>query len=123
MDEGKDLSLLFLMIHVQTGHESEDHKGHHHERNLAMDPCHEDPAPVNVHHGHASQHASQQYAEGNLPQNCVPLPPKNHLVVKMKKPKALQPEEEYIQGQQYGQELNDRMNNKHVMYPFTGSTS
>ncbi|MEA1933579.1 MAG: hypothetical protein U9N60_04010 [Thermodesulfobacteriota bacterium] len=47
----------------------------------------------------------------------MPFPAEKRLLMKMKGPKALNPEAEYIQGQHYRRQLNDRMYDEQNMPP------
>ena len=112
MDEAQEPLLLFLAVHVHTRDQAKDYKGYQCECHLAVGPCYEKPVPVDLHHGHAPQHASQQCPQSYLSPGYVPLSPKNRLLMKINRPKALYPEIEYVKGHQYGRRLDDGMNDK-----------
>ncbi len=86
-----------------------------------MDPGYEKPVPVKIHHGHASDHAAQQRQQRNLSEEDMPLPSEKRLLMKMKGTKAVNPEGEYIQGQQYSRQLNDRVYDKQNKSPIMKS--
>ena len=88
-----------------------------------MDPGYEESVQVKIYHGHASHHTAQQRQQSNLSQEHMPLPSEKCLLMKMNGPKALNPEAEYIQGQHYSRQLNDRMYDEQNMPPMMMKTA